>query len=63
MTTNDLIKQALGVEAISGYVSYIDQDDRAVCFLNNVGITIPAYFPKGDLKSGDKIKVIILKDD
>lgn len=63
MTTNDLLKNALGVEAINGFVSYIDPDDRAVCFLNNVGINIPAYFPKGDLKSGDRIKVIILKDD
>lgn len=63
MTTNDLLKQILGVDAISGYVSYIDQDDRAVCYLNNVGITMPLYFPKGDLKDGDRIKVIILKEE
>ena len=63
MTTNELIKQALGVESISGFVSYIDEDGRAVCYLNNVGITMPSYFPKGDLKDGDRIKVIILKDD
>ena len=63
MTTNDLLKHILGVDAISGYVSYIDQDDRAVCYLNNVGFNMPTYFPKGDLKDGDRIKVIILKEE
>lgn len=63
MTTNEILKQLLGVDVISGYVSYIDRDGQAVCHLNNVGITMSSYFPKGDLKDGDRIKVIILKED
>lgn len=62
MTTNELLKAALGVDAINGYVSYIDDEGRAICFLQNVGITMPSYFPKNDLREGDRIKVIILME-
>ena len=63
MTTNELLKATLGVDAISGYVSYIDDQGRAICYLQNVGITMPSYFPKNGLRDGDRIKVIILKED
>lgn len=60
MTTNDLLK-LLGINAISGFVSNIDYDGNAACNLD--GVSMMSYFPKGDLKQGDRIKVIVLKDE
>lgn len=62
MTTNELLKALLNVDIYSGYVSYIE-DRGAVCYLNNVGINMPSYFPSENLHDGDRIKVIILKEE
>ncbi len=50
-------------DAYDAYVSYIRDNSEAVVYLKNTSITMPSHFPKKDLEEGDKLKIVIIKED
>ena len=57
------MKRQLMKDAYEGYVSYIKENNEAVVYLKDTGISMPSYFPKRNLEDCDTVKVLVVKDE